>query len=817
MNTSVFSLFSTALLAFAAPAVSRAGIVSGRVSNDAGQPIAAASVLLLRSTDSALIKTELTDEKGEYHLTPIPDGKYLISVVTMGYDNYLSSAFAVGGASTNAPAIVLHSTTRQLGTVTVKAQKPMVEVRPDKLVMNVENSLSATGSTALELLARAPGVTVDNNDNISLKGKQGITVMINGKQQPLSGQELANMLKSMPADMIGQIELISNPSARYDAAGTAGIINIKLKKDKKQGLNGSVNATYAQGIYGKTNWSGNLNYRTKKLNLYTTYNGSNREGFNTLTLNRTFTSNGQFAGAYVQTNNYLYNISNEGMTAGADYNVTAKTTIGAGITGDVTDFRRTGYNYSLVQNAGQPDRHFITTNGSPNTWRSGTTNINLRHTFDSSGSSLTADADYAIYPNSGAQDFTTTWYRHMATDTLPLPPTTMLNGDLTGITQIRSAKADYTTTLPKGIGLEAGAKMSYVTAEHDLKFYNQVNEQSVADTGRTNHFLYREQISAAYLTLKKDFTGWSTQIGLRAEQTNIKGDASTLVRDSSFTRRYGQLFPSVAVQRHIDKRNDVGLTLSRRIERPNYEQLNPSTYYLDPTTYKTGDPYLLPALSYSAELSWIHNQRFVTNLNYTNTQRPITEVLQPAENDSRITVQTQKNLIRMEYYGINGSYQIPIAKWWTNTTSANVWYAHYTGDVAGTNLSKGRMAWDVNCNNSFTLPANYTAELGGFYQAPQLYGYMYLRPQWMLNMGIQKTFLNRKAVVRLNATDVFWRGFPRATSDYNNYTESFVARRDTRQVSLSFTYRFGQRPPGGSTRHRGGAEDEQRRAGKATG
>jgi hypothetical protein len=171
----------------------------------------------------------------------------------------------------------------------------------------------------------------------------------------------------------------------------------------------------------------------------------------------------------------------------------------------------------------------------------------------------------------------------------------------------------------------------------------------------------------------------------------------------------------------------------------------------------------------------------------------------------------------MSFYGINGSYQFRFTKWWSNTTNVNVFYAQYTGNIAGTSLNAGRATFDANTSNSFILPEGWSAELGGFYQAPQLYGYMYLEPQWMLNAGLQKNLFDKRATARINATDIFWRGYPRATSHYNDYRESFVAKRDTRQVAVSFTYRFGKRTLPPSQRHRGGAEDEKRRAGSQAG
>ncbi len=812
------SLFLFVFLCLCTPVFAKtgAGGVSGKVVDEKSAALSYANVALLRANDSVMVKTELTNDNGEFQFSGITDGRYIVKVSLVGYDTYVSTPQAVAGANLPMPSITLKAVATQLGEATVRAQKPFVEVHADKIVVNVENSIVSSGGSALDVLSRSPGITVDQNDNITMKGKQGVNVMINGKIQPISAADLANMLKGMPSNAVESIELISNPSSKYDAAGTAGIINIKLKKDKKVGFNGSVNANYAQGVYGKISGGFNLNYRNKKFNVFANYNHSYREGFNHLTLQRNFYTNDVFSTAYNQDNNYVYKIGSDLGTLGVDYNLSSKTIIGAVVNVDATDFRRTGMNYTDVIDSVTRNvkARFTTANQSPNIWSSYAANANLRHTFDSSGKTLGVDLDYAYYPSRGTQDFATNYYDAAGARTNPYPY--MLYGKLAGNTTIRSLKADYTNPLKNGAVIEAGIKSSYVTADNDLAF-STVDSlgNHIIDTGKTNHFIYNENINAVYVNISKDWPKWSTQIGLRAEQSVIEGYNQTL--GSRFTRNYIQPFPSFAVQRHINKNNDLGITLSRRIARPNYEQLNPFKYYLDPTTYKAGYPYLNPALSYSAELSYVYKQKLITTISYSNTIRPITEVIQPSPDEYRVTIQTQKNLTSMDFYGVSGSYQFQFFKWWNNTTNFNAYYAFYRGDIANTNLAKGAATFDCNTTNSFILGKEWSAELGGFYQAPQVYGYMNVKETWMLNVGIQKNLLNKKLTLRLNATDIFWRGYPRATSVYNDYVESFVAKRDTRQVSVAVVYRFGKRTVPPAQRHSGGAEDEKNRVGGKAG
>jgi hypothetical protein len=808
-------LFSIVFL-LANTAYSRTGTISGHITDEHNKPLPFVNVILLKTTDSTLVTAQLTNEKGDFQLTPADTGSFVLKTVLMGYEPNNYGPVQLSNENVVLPAISLSAKEQQLKEVSVRAQKPFVEVHADKIVVNVENSIVNAGNSVMDVLSHSPGVNVDQNDNISLKGKQGVNVMINGKIQPMQAADLANLLKSLPSSSVESIELISNPSARYDAAGTAGIINIKMKKEKNIGINGSVNGSYAQGVYPKESFGGTINYRNKKLNVYAGANASIRQGSNHLTLNRNFYTNDVFSKAYIQDNNYLYHFNNYMANAGLDYSLSRKTTVGGSVTADKTYFTRDAHNYSdIIDSATRmPISHFSTISNSTNQWNSIAANLNLRHSFDSTGRTLAVDLDYATYPSNGTQYYSTIYRNAAGTPVDTIPPAT-LSGNQSGLTQIRSLKADYVHPLKAGAKLEAGIKSSYVTADNDIKFYNLVDSTYVNDAGKTNHFVYEEMINAAYLNMSKDWTKWSIQAGLRAEQTIANGTDRTI--DSSFSRNYLKLFPSFAVQRHINSNNDLGLTLSRRIERPNYEQLNPFKYYLDPTTYKSGYPYLNPATSYSFELSHVFKQRLITNINYTIVNSPITEVIQPDEQNRNITVQTTKNLALMEYFGISGSYQLPLFKWWNNTTNINAYYSRYQGDIAGSMLNKGRPTFDINTTNSFILPDNWSAELSYFYQARQQYGYMDLVPQSMLSAGVQKNFLSKKLTLRLNATDIFWDGYPRATSVYNNYKETFSARRDTRQVSCALTYRFGQRPAGQARRHSGGAEEEKRRAGGGNG
>ncbi len=807
MKYIVFPALLLLMLSLSFSSKASTGSISGKVVDDKGKAVFA-NVILLRGADSTVVKTDITNDKGEYNITPVADGNYILKVMSLGFNNYTSGTLTINGSKKEMPTIKLTQIGTELKEVGITVQKPFLEVRADKIVVNVDNSIISAGSSVMEVLSRSPGVTVDQNDNISLRGKQGVNVMIDGRIQPISAADLANLLKSTPSTTVDKIEIIANPSAKYDAAGTGGIINIITKKDKRLGMNGSVTATYAQGVYPKENFGINLNYRQKKLNVYLNYNNTYRQGFSKVSWDRRFFRNDTFNGAFVQQNYTTLSLHNHIIATGIDYNISSKTSVGASVTAENFYLGTDGYYFANVYDSHDTIQSFsVTDNTSGGNWYNYAPNVHFKHTFDSVGKEITADLDYAHYWNNNGQDFTT---RYMSKDGAESLPRYVLHGDIMGVTDISSFKIDYTNPFKNNARFEAGIKASFVTANNEPKFYNRSNGGNSYDSGISDHYLYHENINAAYINAIKDWTKWSTQVGLRAEQTVV--DGKELTTGKTFDNNYLRLFPSFAVQYHLNKDNDLGINLSRRIERPGYQDLNPYIFFVDPTTYKVGNPQLQPALTYAADLSYTYKQRFITTLSYSITDNVITEVIKPSTTQDKVTIQTKDNLATMNYIGISGSYTLPLKKWWTNITSFDAYYANYVGNLSNTNLNAGKPTFDVNTSNKFTFPADWSAEFTVFYQAEQVYGFLNLTPISMFNIGIQKNLLKRTLTIRLSANDIFWHGNESGSSYFVNYSEVFNALHDTRQVGLSVTYRFGKKTVSPVQRHSGGAEDEKKRA-----
>ncbi len=783
--------------------------ISGVLSSSEKRNLDDVTIQLLKASDRSLVKMEFADASGSFIFDKIPGGNYLLLTQSLNFQKYESDTIRLSN-NIDLGNLNLLPSKNALKEVVVTASKPLVQQLYDKTVVNVANSLTAVGSTALEVLEKAPGITVDQNDNISMRGRQGVLVMIDGKLVPMSGQDLANMLRSMSAEQIDRIDLVTNPSAKYDASGNSGIIDIRLKKGSNSGTNGSVALSYGQGVYAKFNPSVNLNSRSKKLNIFGSYNYGNREDFNDLDIFRSFyTNNGQLTGGNNYENYFRFNFDNHNLRVGADYYLTPKVILGFTANGIfsagnvISDSQAKSFN-STDQNTGS----FITSGKNSPERSNSSFNLNYKHTLDTSGKELSADLDYARFRSDEIQNYVTNYF-DLAQN--PTRSPYHLFGDLSGQLQIKSIKVDYVQPL-KAIGarLEAGLKSSWVETDNDVSFSDRSNGGNVPDAGKSNHFIYKENINAAYINGSKSWKKLSMQFGLRLE--NTIADGLQLKDNTSFDKRYTQLFPSGYLGYKFSENNNLGISLSRRINRPSYRQLNPFKVFLDPATSSSGNPYLNPEITNSFELTHTFKQKYTSKIGYSRTTDNILSVLSP-DTEPNTVLQTGMNLAKYNYYNASFGFPITIGKWFSSTNNALAYYGRYTGNLANTNLDAGRLTFNFNTNNSFIINGTTTAELTADYQSKSTYGFLEINPIYSMGLGIQKQFLNKKASLKLNVTDVFFTNKVNAVTLLSGYGETFFQNRDSRVGTLSFTYRFGKSQVPGARKRNGGAEDEKRRAG----
>lgn len=760
---------------------------------------------LIENATKAIVKTENPNAEGYFTFTAVSSNTYFIKVLENTKTKYIGQIFEAN-QNINLEVIRIRLDENILEEVVITKAKPYLERKDGKTILNVDSAIGSAGASVFELIERAPSVTIDNNDNISLRGKNGILVLIDGKQTALSGVNLVNYLKGISSGNVDKIEFITNPSAKYDAAGSA-IIDIKLKKGKKSGTNGTISSVYGQGMFPTSNNSVNINHGQEKYNLFGSYNFTYREGVNKLLLNRKFYQNEAFLNEYVQNNFLKINYRFQTVRFGADYSPNKKHTFGVLINRFSNNYDPYQNNSTNVYNASNIlESKFNTINNSDEKRKNYAINLNHRFVLDTIGTELNSDFDFANYDSKTNQNFKT---RYFDVNNIEIQNPYLLSGNVDGDLKILSFKSDFVTMLKSKIRFETGIKSSLVKADNNLVFYDVSSGTPIYDVSKSNHFIYDENINAAYINTNKEYKKWNFTVGLRVENTNIVGNQITT--NSKFKNSYTQLFPTGIVSYNFNEKNSLEFNYSRRINRPSYDQLNPFKFFLDPTTYKEGNPFLKPQTTHNFELTHIFNQKITSTLGFGRTTNNITEVIAPSEEDPLITVQTNKNLNTVDVAGLFLNIPLDMTKWWTTNCSANFYYGFYSGTVANTTIeNQGNFTYNFNTTNNFKLKKGFSAELTANYRAQEIYAFMNVNPVWFANIGFQKVFEN-KSKLRLVVNDLFFTNQTTATTEFVGYFEKFRVTRDTRTVQISYTYNFGS-GKNSVKKKSGGAEDIKQRA-----
>ncbi len=787
------------------------GKVTGFIKVSNQQIINAATISLLNGKDSTLIKATVSDKNGNFLFENIKQGlTYLVSASLIGYKMVYSKPFTLSSNQLSVATEVLQliPIDKDLKEVTINSKKPFIERKLDKTVVNVDASVTNSGITAMDVLEKSPGVTVDKDGNISLKGKQGVMIMIDGKPSYLGGAELANLLRSMSSANLDQIEIMTNPSAKYDAAGNSGIINIKTKKSKQKGFNGNLSLGYGQGVYAKTNNSLNLNYRNGKFNMFSTLSVNRRNNFQQLDIKRIYKNPDQSVTAIFDQNaRMMHRNGNNNVKAGVDYYASKKTTVGVVFTGFVNPENQTGLNTSyLKNNMEMVDSIAVSSSAEDGSWKNKGVNFNLRRQFDSTGKEFTMDADYVNYNASKNQPFSNITYLPNGT----ISNSNKLVGELPSVINIYSAKADYTHPLKNGLKIETGVKTSFVNTDNTAGYFNIINDVKQPDYEKTNRFRYKENINAAYLNASKDIKKWGFQAGLRLENTNYSGDQfGNLQRaDSFFKKSYVGFFPTMFVSYNASEKNQFSFSYGRRINRPAYEDLNPFMFYLDKYTYGEGNPFLRPSYANVLEMSHTYNQWLTTTVNYSQTKDLFSETFEPR---GFATVIKQGNFASSGNASVSVSAQKNVTKIWLLIIYSEANYRKYKGLLFGNSGNRSGSNYLININNQFKFNKGWSAELSGFYRTKGIEGQISINPLSQVSAGVQKEILKKKGTVKLNIRDAFFSMIQNGKVDILNTDASFHQYGDSRVLSLNVTYRFGTQMKSPAKRKTGGAGDEQNR------
>ena len=774
-------------------------------------PVMGATVTLYTAIDNRLEKTSIADKNGIFEFAKLPSGKYKLTISAVGFDLLTTDNLPFSGLKDSViktPFFLVQSPVN-LKEVAIVSKKPLIEQRGDKIILNVESSITSVGGNALEVLEKSPGVSVDKDGNISLRGKQGVTIMIDGKPSYVSGADLTTLLSNLSASQLSQVEIISNPTAKFDAAGNAGIINLKTKKNIMYGFNGSITGSFGQGHYWRTDNSLNLNFRNEKINIYLNYGENTRTGFTELDINRTFrdAATGFVSSLYEQPSFLRYKRTSNNLKVGLNYFVSKNTTIGFVASGQLTPLKLVNRSDASFQDlTGTVDSTVHSESNTNGKWKNGSVNLNMEHHFDSV-KTLTVDLDYLKYVSESKQQFYNTT---LVPDGSSIAHD-YLNGNLPVNICILSGKADYSQTFKSGIKMETGLKFSKVNTDNAADYLHQNgNDPILPDYSISNHFLYQENISALYINFNKQLKKWNFQLGVRYENTDYKGHqlGNPERADSSFKRNYDNLFPTAMVGYKFNEDHELDFSFGRRIDRPAYQDLNPFLYYINKYTYQQGNPLLLPQYSNNFNLTYLYKGRFTATLNYSKTSNYFSQLYRSQES---ITIFTQGNLSTLKTLGLSLDEELTVSDWWNMSLNGNITYKKVTGFVNGNFLETNAYPAQFGINNQITIAKGFSAELSGFYNTKDVDGQSTTKGFGQVSSGFSKQIFANKGTLKLNIRDIFYTQIIHGTLLYNNVTENFTQSSDSRIVNLSFTYRFGKKLKSTNRENKSSVDDEKGR------
>jgi outer membrane receptor protein involved in Fe transport len=756
--------------------------IKGKVKDNAGAPLPVATTTLLKAEDSSVVQSVLTEEDGTYQLQA-EKGSYLLDIRYTGLLNTRKTLTISG--NTTVEDIVLQKQ-NELKEVTISAQKPYVEQSLGKTTLNIAGSVAGKGSTAYDVLRKAPGVTIDLNGNISMQGKQGVLVMINEKQVYMSGTELMEYLRSIPSDDINKLDLITQPSGKYDAEGNAGIINFALKKNRNEGMNGNVSSTVAYGFYPSTQNHASVHSKHGKLNLNTHAGYLLNTGFIQIKTKRSVTDEeGNPITDFNTGFGIVETLSDYVLRTGADYEFNDKTTAGISIAGvyhpnteqDTTNSIITDYVTNNTQhNIAIANKGFIRKIAMGNAY--------LTHKMNDKNE-IQVNTEY-LYREHNAHLFLMNTNYDVAQQVSSEEANRMLRPFSI---EVGNIKADYSGSLPKDVKLEAGVKSSLVTVDNDAQFDIYQNGWK-KDLNRSNHFIYHENINAGYTNLAKELgEKWKLQLGLRVEQANINGVQT--VNDERLSRHTLSLFPTAFAFHKFSDKHQVEVNYGRRIRRPTYNELNPFTEFYSQYSFATGNPQLRPTFSNNLELKHYYNNLITTTLSYSHSNDIVRDVL---TNDpvTKATMEVPQNIGTSKIISASTAINLQIVPWWRLSGNTEAYYMHFDQNLDKEKENIDGWGYEYSIDSQLTMKNGWSAQVQ-MYHNPYRRNYPYLhRYNPYYSVGVSKKILKDTTTVKAEISDPFYTNKGYIVSDMNNILNAADYKYNTRSFALTVAYSFGK-------------------------
>lgn len=761
--------------------------IAGKLTDTLQAPISFNPVGLINNNDSSIVKGVMTDVDGNYCFENIKTGSYRLTISAMGFNTFYSDKIDYDSIHPiTAPIIELKSNGINLNEVSVAAQKKTVEYKNGNVIVNIEGTALAMGNTAYDLLSRLPGVTVSDG-NISIQGKSGVKILIDGKLQQASGQQLMNILKSMNASQIEKMEVLKKPPVKYDAAGTGGMINIKTNKIKLVGFSGSVFGTFSQGFYGNPSGGFTLNYKGRKINFFSGFTAAKEwrrmyEEFNNEFNYNSITTNTE--GRYITKEHH----HSETYNLGADWFINKNNSIGIKMNGafgmgNVDNLSTTHFSDSLLGY-----QTLILNSNKPNPWIYPEFNINAEHLFDTAGTALRFSANYNPYWDIYAANFSNQ-FLNAENNNVSTPAIFKTSNTLTFTNA--NALLDFEKEFKKEFKIEAGIKHSYqeMVSDYYLKHQNYSTGEYITDSTFSNVFNYQQNISAIYLNLSKQYKKFSFQAGARGENTVINSISQS--NGLGFNRQYFNIFPLASIDFKKSDNHVFSLSYNKRVNRPDYNMFNPFTIFLNTVSSHKGNPFLKPEYSHDFGFNYSYKSWMNHSVNYTRLVNAFMGY--NTQNDSTKTyVNSAANLKWADIYSYNLFIQKDLFKWWTVNLNATVFSVNGKGIINNLPYSFSYIAFNPNLYSRISLKKGYAIELNGFYLTPFLEGIYYTKSRSSVSVAIKKTFLEEKLSVSLAFDDIFWGQIRRTKVHYQNINMTGYQTYDTRRINISINYNFGK-------------------------
>jgi len=780
----------------------------GRVVDGEKKPMQYVIVTLLKAEDSSLVKGAITDEGGNFSFDNLIPGNFLVAATFTGFAKSMQGPFAISGSQNLLIEDIVMNPSKDEKEVNIIAAQPLFTQKPDMLIMNVENSPVRINGTAWDLIGKSPGVFVDQNNNISLRGKSGVLIYVDGKNTYLNGDQLVSFLENISAADVVQIEIISNPSSKYDAQGSGGIINVVTKKGSQQGFNGNVRGGYGQAFYPKYDGGFNFNYAKEKFNVYGKYNGGDVTKLERIYINRNVPYNDVVTN-FNQHSSAINNSIGHSGALGIDFYAKHNITWGAKLNGSLETEHNHAENNTLIStNTSDTTSLLNQFNTDKNLFQNISANIYYQQKLDTLGGELSGSADYLNYHIDNLSNFDLNYFDNFGTISAP---SQFQKSESVSDILIYAGQLDYSHPFGKKYKLEAGVKSSYVQTTNNLEFDTLSNNEWKNDSTRSNKFIYKEQINAAYANGYGTFGKWQLETGLRAEQTLSDGNSPTT--GQHLKKNYVQLFPSVFALYKLNDKNSLNATYARRVNRPDYQDLNPFVSYLDKYTYEKGNPYLQPEIANSVDLTYSYLDAFFVTAGVSKTSHGMTDVTQQVDSTG-VGYKTTVNLntVINDYFGF--SVPIPIGNWFLMENEFNLMYNRFKSDLFNTPIDNKSLNYTASSTFTFSLAKTLKIQMWGWYNSPGTYGIWKMKSKGGVGLGISESFFNKQLSVSLNAQDIFRTSGMRATINFQNQDVYMQFTPEAPRINLRLRYTFGNNKATRKAQDKSSADELQKRTGK---